>query len=97
MPTNMQRGHRMKKKVYCEAHARTTGQPCQATALANGRCRNHGGLSTGPRTFAGRRAVAEAARQRMASGQLKKALDGFFAWLDSGQKGKPIKSRRKPF
>ena len=87
----------MQQKQQCGAHARTTGQPCQATALANGRCRNHGGLSTGPRTFEGRRAVAEATRKRMASGQLKKAQDGFFAWLDSGKKGKSIKSRGKPF
>lgn len=87
----------MKHGQQCGAYARTTRQPCQAPALANGRCRNHGGLSTGPRTFAGRRAVAEAARQRMASGQLKKALDGFYAWLDRGREGKPIKSRGKPF
>ncbi len=26
------------------------GNPCRARALPNGRCRNHGGLSTGPRT-----------------------------------------------
>ena len=68
----------------CGAHARSTGNPCQAQALANGRCRNHGGLSTGPKTFAGRRAVAEATRKRMASGQRKRALEGFFRWLDTG-------------
>jgi hypothetical protein len=38
----------------CGAYARSTGLPCQAQALANGRCRNHGGLSTGPRTPEGR-------------------------------------------
>ncbi len=68
----------------CGAHARSTGQPCQAKALANGRCRNHGGLSTGPKTFAGRLAIAEATRQRMASGQRKRTLEGFFRWLESG-------------
>jgi hypothetical protein len=31
------------------------GLPCQARALDNGRCRNHGGLSTGPKTEDGRR------------------------------------------
>ena len=30
------------------------GRPCLARALANGKCRNHGGMSTGPRTPEGR-------------------------------------------
>jgi len=29
------------------------GTPCRAPAMANGRCRMHGGKSTGPRTEAG--------------------------------------------
>ena len=29
----------------CGAYARSTGLPCKAKALKNGRCRNHGGLS----------------------------------------------------
>ena len=33
----------------CGAHARTTGRPCNAPAMANGRCRMHGGKSTGPK------------------------------------------------
>lgn len=33
--------------LRCSAHARTTGKPCQAPAMANGRCRMHGGKSTG--------------------------------------------------
>jgi hypothetical protein len=37
----------------CGAHARTTGKPCQAPAGPNGRCKLHGGKSTGPRTAAG--------------------------------------------
>jgi hypothetical protein len=32
----------------CGAHCRTTGQPCQQAAMPNGRCRMHGGRSTGP-------------------------------------------------
>ena len=68
----------------CGAYARTSGLPCQAQALHNGRCRNHGGLSTGPKTSEGRSAIAEATRQRMASGQRKQALDGFIAWLEGG-------------
>jgi hypothetical protein len=57
-------GADMKLKINCGAHARSTGQPCRAQALANGRCKNHGGLSTGPRTPEGRRAVGEATRKR---------------------------------
>jgi hypothetical protein len=34
----------------CGARARRTGCACRAPAMANGRCRMHGGCSTGPRT-----------------------------------------------
>ncbi|MFC1689577.1 HGGxSTG domain-containing protein [Pseudomonadota bacterium] len=43
---------RSKKK--CGAYARSTGKPCQAKALTNGRCKLHGGLSTGPKTDEGK-------------------------------------------
>lgn len=36
------------------------GCPCQAPAMANGRCRLHGGLSTGPRTEEGRARIRAA-------------------------------------
>lgn len=81
----------MTRKVTCGAHARSTGRPCKAQALSNGRCRNHGGLSTGPRTAEGRRAIGEATRRRMASGQRKKALEGFYRWLEGG--GREMLSR----
>jgi hypothetical protein len=74
----------VKQKRICGAYARSSGKPCKAGALSNGRCRNHGGLSTGPKTIQGRRAVSEATHQRMHSGQRIKALEGFKAWLDSG-------------
>ena len=74
----------MGEKKMCGAHARSTGLPCQAKALANGRCKNHGGLSTGPKTLLGRAKVAEATRQRMATGQRKQALVGFYRWLNTG-------------
>lgn len=32
----------------CGARSKRTGQPCQQPAMANGRCRLHGGKSTGP-------------------------------------------------
>ena len=31
----------------CGAHCRTTGEPCQQPAMANGRCRMHGGTNPG--------------------------------------------------
>jgi hypothetical protein len=31
----------------CGAHCRTTGLPCQNFQMPNGRCRMHGGKSTG--------------------------------------------------
>lgn len=81
----------MRQKIKCGAYARTTGNPCQAKGLSNGRCRNHGGYSTGLKTEAGRRAVGEATRQRMASGQGDKAKAGFQLWLDAG--GRAMLSR----
>jgi hypothetical protein len=81
----------MKNKVKCEAHARSTGNPCQAKALSNGRCKNHGGMSTGPRTAEGRQAIAQATRKRMASGGRMRVLEGFYWWLDGG--GREILSR----
>ncbi len=41
-------------KTRCRATTRR-GTACQRKALKNGRCPNHGGMSTGPRTPAGRR------------------------------------------
>ncbi len=38
----------------CGARTRE-GNPCKAPARSNGRCRNHGGLSTGARTAEGRK------------------------------------------
>lgn len=38
----------------CGAHARTTNCPCQAPAMPNGKCRLHGGQSTGRPRIHGR-------------------------------------------
>jgi hypothetical protein len=38
----------------------------EAKALPNGRCKNHGGMSNGPKTLKGRKAISEATRQRIA-------------------------------
>jgi hypothetical protein len=40
------------KSPRCGAKTRR-GTPCQCPAMANGRCRLHGGLSTGPKTAEG--------------------------------------------
>ncbi len=72
----------MRLKRRCGAHTRSTGKACQAKAPANGRCRNYGGLYTGPRTEAGKRAIGIAARSRLAAGDQAKLLAGFRAWLE---------------
>ena len=51
------------------------GSPCEAPPVwdkrldraVNGRCRMHGGLSTGPKTEEGRRRIAESNRTRSAN------------------------------
>lgn len=37
----------------CGAYARRTKMPCNGPAMTNGRCRMHGGKSTGPKTICG--------------------------------------------
>ena len=37
----------------CGARSKRTGKPCRAAAMLNGRCKVHGGKSTGPRTPGG--------------------------------------------
>jgi hypothetical protein len=34
----------------CGARSKRTGMPCRGAAMPNGRCKLHGGKSTGPRT-----------------------------------------------
>ncbi len=47
-------------KVVCGAKTRSSGQPCRITEIyANGRCKYHGGLSTGPKTAAGKQRSAQ--------------------------------------
>lgn len=68
----------------CGAHARSTGEPCKAKAMENGKCRNHGGLSTGAKTEEGKAAIRLALEQRMRGSQGQSAREGFRNWLDSG-------------
>lgn len=74
----------MKSKTMCGAHARTTGAPCKAKALPNGRCKLHGGMSTGPKTLEGRQAIGAATKARMSNGQLQKVIEGRRRWLKAG-------------
>ena len=85
------KGTEMRLKIKCGAYARTTGNPCQAKALTNGRCKNHGGMSTGPKTPEGRQAIAQATRRRMSSGGRMRVLEGFYRWLEGG--GREMLSR----
>jgi hypothetical protein len=51
------------ERPRCGARTRT-GSPCKRPGLRNGRCPNHGGLSSGPKTKAGKRRIAFAQKQR---------------------------------
>jgi hypothetical protein len=42
----------------CGARSKRTGKPCRAAAMPNGRCKVHGGKSTGPRTLEGLERIA---------------------------------------
>lgn len=53
------------KTVKCGARCRD-GHACRAPARPNGKCRCHGGCSTGPRTEEGRRQISEAQKRRWA-------------------------------
>lgn len=50
---------RKKKILFCGAKAKQNNHlPCKKTAMKNGRCRFHGGLSTGPKTKEGKARIA---------------------------------------
>ncbi len=45
--------------LICGAKTKSTGRPCRIKDVySNGRCRYHGGLSTGPKTEEGKRRSA---------------------------------------
>src|SRR5208282_6011793 len=62
----------------CGAKVRATGCACRAPAMANGRCRCHGGKSTGPRTPEGRASVA---RAHTTQGKYTQAALGTQHWV----------------
>ena len=45
---------RRREHPKCGAKAKQTGRPCQAPAMSNGRCKLHGGMSTGARSLPGK-------------------------------------------
>lgn len=47
----------------CGATCKRTGQPCRGAAMPNGRCRMHGGASTGTRTPEGKARCQAAPRK----------------------------------
>lgn len=56
--------------TFCGAKTRA-GHPCRSKQLyKSGKCRNHGGLSTGPRADAGKAAIARSNRHRALAGKL---------------------------
>ena len=48
----------LKTAPKCLAHARTTGEPCRNASMPNGRCKMHGGMSTGRPITHGQRTLA---------------------------------------
>jgi hypothetical protein len=55
-------------QARCGAHCRTTGNPCLNFQMPNGRCRMHGGKSTGrPQTTGAHTAQALVERQELTS------------------------------
>lgn len=61
----------------CGSRCRTTGQPCRNAAMSNGRCRMHGGRSTGRPVIHGRYtklALAERARWVAAEKELRQLI-----------------------
>ncbi len=59
---------RFDKHAHCGAWARTKGRPCIAHAIPNGtgRCRHHGGCSSGCKSEIGRQNVIEGQKRRWA-------------------------------
>jgi hypothetical protein len=72
---DVERPCRKRELPRCGAKTRA-GSPCQLRAyrepitrrIVNGLCRLHGGLSSGPKTPAGRAAIAESNRRRSRPG-----------------------------
>src|SRR5215471_9744674 len=60
----LRRRPRRKDRPRCGAKTRAGGTSMVRVEFGKARCRFHGGLSTGPKTEAGRARIAEAQRRR---------------------------------
>lgn len=79
----------------CGAQTRA-GCPCRQPAMPNGRCRLHGGRSSGPRTEAGRAALAAAhTKHGHYSAEARTFLAAVDALLGSAP-NPPARGRRTP-
>ena len=58
------------KGMRCDARTKATGKPCKRNDIyENGRCKLHGGLSTGPRTEAGKKRSSQNGFKKKATEQ----------------------------
>ncbi len=69
----------------CRAKTRIGGS-CQQPAMSNGRCRMHGGASTGPRTAEGLQRIVQARTVHGAYGAEMRALRRMLRSLDEEQR-----------
>jgi hypothetical protein len=72
MGSNSIAGHHLSNE-RCGARTRK-GTPCQRRTYPNGRCRNHGGLCTGPKTAAGKERIAAAQKLRWQLWRFQRSL-----------------------
>lgn len=106
-PQNGNRRSGLRNVPRCGAKTRRRTS-CQSPAMANGRCRLHGGLSTGPRTPAGierirrantrhgwrsQAAHAERIRSRKLFQQSRAILDRIMGYIETGESEPPPKAR----
>jgi hypothetical protein len=70
--------HLMQAALRCGAYARRTGEACRAPAMANGRCRMHGGSATGRPPTNGRYSQATKRRRR----EIRELLALLHSWRE---------------
>jgi hypothetical protein len=74
-------------RTACRCGARTRASaPCKGPAMPNGRCRMHGGASTGPRTPEGLRRIVKARTVHGAYGAEMRELRRLMRELRAGAK-----------
>jgi len=59
--------------------------------MRNGRCRNHGGRSSGPKTPEGKATISKASKTRYHQGGSEALKTGYKRWLEAG--GREMLSR----